>query len=381
MNKRTRIGSDSNTSKQRAGYILDDDDSRTDFIYVGTALPSAQKQQRHQRERQRGWDDKPKDHSRDAFKGGFTAGYFGTVGSKEGWQSSAEFVSSRTNRAQRREMKPEDFMDAEDLADQQEARTIAINRGFSSSANREREEQLDTDSMDDAAGEAYAGVVGAMAERIAAEIGAISLRTLRTGDRIMTAMGWKPGHGIGPLRRDIGQYSMQKVDKEALTLLPPQPIPLISPAPKSDYHGVGYGVDLNSLPASLEDIPPADHTLPSLGMLFKQGPPKSTNAQNDTNGSKTVVGSKDSKKGKKKQSARQVDKMRLSFGTLEDDDDDIDEYSVGKGNRNYTASGYNKGLTQLQRLVGSTDARPNMDTTQKPTPERVLGSVQTHSND
>ncbi|PIA13256.1 hypothetical protein COEREDRAFT_49549, partial [Coemansia reversa NRRL 1564] len=114
MNKRSRIGSASDIRGQRAGHILEND-SCVDFIYVGTALPSIQEQHRHQREQRRGWDDKPKEYSRDAFKGGFRAGYFGTVGSKEGWQPSTEFVSSRTNRAQRREMRPEDFMDAEDL--------------------------------------------------------------------------------------------------------------------------------------------------------------------------------------------------------------------------------------------------------------------------
>ncbi len=48
-----------------------------------------------------------------AFTGGFSAGYYNTVDTKEGWRP-AEFKSSRTDR-QKKEQKPEDFMDQEDL--------------------------------------------------------------------------------------------------------------------------------------------------------------------------------------------------------------------------------------------------------------------------
>ncbi|MEJ1288405.1 G patch domain containing 1 [Cricetulus griseus] len=51
-----------------------------------------------------------------AFSGGFSAGYFNTVGSKEGWTPST-FVSSRQNRADKSVLGPEDFMDEEDLSE------------------------------------------------------------------------------------------------------------------------------------------------------------------------------------------------------------------------------------------------------------------------
>uniref|UniRef100_A0A8C9EJB3 G patch domain-containing protein n=1 Tax=Pavo cristatus TaxID=9049 RepID=A0A8C9EJB3_PAVCR len=47
-----------------------------------------------------------------AFTGGFSAGYFNTVGTKEGWTPSA-FISSRQKRADRTVLGPEDFMDEE----------------------------------------------------------------------------------------------------------------------------------------------------------------------------------------------------------------------------------------------------------------------------
>eukprot|EP00743_Colponemidia_sp_Colp-15_P005277 GILK01005676.1.p1 GENE.GILK01005676.1~~GILK01005676.1.p1 ORF type:complete len:486 (+),score=69.28 GILK01005676.1:47-1504(+) len=48
-----------------------------------------------------------------AFTGGFSAGYFNTVGSKEGWAPST-FSSSRSNRASAKRQSVEDFMDEED---------------------------------------------------------------------------------------------------------------------------------------------------------------------------------------------------------------------------------------------------------------------------
>jgi G patch domain-containing protein 1 len=56
-----------------------------------------------------------------AFTGGFSAGYYNTVGSAEGW-APKQFVSSRKKRAAEVDemagavrQKPSDFMDAEDL--------------------------------------------------------------------------------------------------------------------------------------------------------------------------------------------------------------------------------------------------------------------------
>ena len=47
-----------------------------------------------------------------AFTGGFSAGFFNSVGSLEGWTPSA-FKSSRSEKAKLEKQKPEDFMDDE----------------------------------------------------------------------------------------------------------------------------------------------------------------------------------------------------------------------------------------------------------------------------
>jgi G patch domain-containing protein 1 len=47
-----------------------------------------------------------------AFTGGFSAGFFNSVGSLEGW-TPATFKSSRGDKAKEMQQKPEDYMDEE----------------------------------------------------------------------------------------------------------------------------------------------------------------------------------------------------------------------------------------------------------------------------
>ncbi|ENN79858.1 G patch domain-containing protein 1 [Dendroctonus ponderosae] len=51
-----------------------------------------------------------------AFTGGFSAGFFNTVGSLEGWLPS-EFKSSRAEKSEKIHQRPEDYMDDEDLGE------------------------------------------------------------------------------------------------------------------------------------------------------------------------------------------------------------------------------------------------------------------------
>ena len=57
-------------------------------------------------------DEKGRRRFHGAFTGGFSAGYFNTVGTREGWTPST-FKSSRARRTDRAEQRPEDFMDKE----------------------------------------------------------------------------------------------------------------------------------------------------------------------------------------------------------------------------------------------------------------------------
>jgi G patch domain-containing protein 1 len=67
-------------------------------------------------------DENGKRRFHGAFTGGFSAGFFNTVDTPQGWYPS-QFKSSRSARqegaaaATRQQQRPEDFMDAEDLGD------------------------------------------------------------------------------------------------------------------------------------------------------------------------------------------------------------------------------------------------------------------------
>ncbi|KAI7516621.1 hypothetical protein KC316_g21043 [Hortaea werneckii] len=99
------------------------------FAVFGTPLPAYDAESRDDGSYVPVWkqevtDERGRKRLHGAFTGGFSAGYFNTVGSKEGW-TPATFVSSRANRAKKedesqKQQRPEDFMDDEDLAEQAE---------------------------------------------------------------------------------------------------------------------------------------------------------------------------------------------------------------------------------------------------------------------
>lgn len=51
-----------------------------------------------------------------AFTGGFSAGYFNSVGTRDGWRPQ-QFKSSRSSKANNVGQRPEDFMDEEDTGE------------------------------------------------------------------------------------------------------------------------------------------------------------------------------------------------------------------------------------------------------------------------
>uniref|UniRef100_A0A667ZTK3 G patch domain containing 1 n=1 Tax=Myripristis murdjan TaxID=586833 RepID=A0A667ZTK3_9TELE len=134
-----------------------------------------------------------------AFTGGFSAGYFNTVGSKEGWTPSS-FVSSRQQKAEKQHARPEDFMDEEDLSEHGIApREITTSKEFSSSRRdlaREKAQAISALS---------APIPGdtLLEELIAPARSSIGVELLRR-------MGWKEGQGVGP--RVKRRTNRQKTD-------------------------------------------------------------------------------------------------------------------------------------------------------------------------
>ncbi|XP_068597974.1 G patch domain-containing protein 1 [Brachionichthys hirsutus] len=122
-----------------------------------------------------------------AFTGGFSAGYFNTVGTKEGWAPST-FLSTRQQKAEKQQVRPEDFMDEEDFSEHGIApRQITTSREFSSGRRDEVQEK--------------ARAVCAQASLIAGDTlleELIAPARLSVGVELLRRMGWREGQGVGP---------------------------------------------------------------------------------------------------------------------------------------------------------------------------------------
>ncbi|VEN33912.1 unnamed protein product [Callosobruchus maculatus] len=121
----------------------DSDDSEQAFCFFGTPLDPLDKDEIPRKrpisvEEQIATDSHGRRRFHGAFTGGFSAGFFNTVGSLEGWTPN-DFKSSRTEKAQIMVQKPEDFMDDEDVGEFGIApKTIKATRDYSTAKKRKR---------------------------------------------------------------------------------------------------------------------------------------------------------------------------------------------------------------------------------------------------
>jgi len=191
-----------------------------------------------------------------AFTGGFSAGFYNTVGSAEGWKPK-EFVSSRNARAGQQAARPEDFMDTEDLREAVVAGdTLVARKDFTP---------------------AHGHVAGDPSRSGDSLLSALVVPAHDSvGRRILRKMGWREGKGTGPrmqMRPAVKVYgvsmppghggssasavdltgdddmtpvhaSTEAVDEDdnefaALTVAP-EIQQLYSSEPKNDFRGIGY---------------------------------------------------------------------------------------------------------------------------------------------
>ncbi|XP_041125054.1 G patch domain-containing protein 1 [Polyodon spathula] len=192
-----------------------------------------------------------------AFTGGFSAGYFNTAGSKEGWAPST-FVSSRQQKAEKQLFRPEDFMDEEDLSEHGIApKEIMTTDDFSSKAKDRIEEKAR------ALAALSAPIPGATILEDLVAAAKISI-----GVQLLRKMGWKEGQGVGPRVKRKSQKQRPDTDMkfygcplppensekseneddddyapENVTFAPKDIMP-IDFTPKEGLHGLGYrGLD------------------------------------------------------------------------------------------------------------------------------------------
>ncbi|KAJ5166849.1 uncharacterized protein N7482_005630 [Penicillium canariense] len=170
-------------------------------------------------------DERGRKRLHGAFTGGFSAGYFNTVGSKEGW-TPASFVSSRQNRARdakqaSQQQRPEDFMDEEDLREQEESRTLHTTEGF-----------------------AGFGSSDADATRRAGLMDLLKAGGETMGVKLLKRMGWREGQGIGPkVRRqpNLDESTAASRDgTEQTYLFAPENPPMVSFIRKTNFKGLGF---------------------------------------------------------------------------------------------------------------------------------------------
>ena len=172
------------------------------FVNIGTAFDvpdeDAPKKKALPVHEQFATDNEGRRRFHGAFTGGFSAGYFNTVGSKEGWKPST-FVSSRSKRFESSYQRPEDFMDEEDLGEFGIApRKVETTRLFSPEQTEAERKQNQHKPHN------------VLTSRVTFD--AMVLSTLQDlvvpcqmsiGVKLLKKMGWKEGQGIGPRVRQL----------------------------------------------------------------------------------------------------------------------------------------------------------------------------------
>ncbi|RZF48277.1 hypothetical protein LSTR_LSTR006244 [Laodelphax striatellus] len=135
-----------------------------------------------------------------AFTGGFSAGFFNTVGSVEGWTPQT-FKSSRSKRADNHGQKPEDFMDEEDTGEFGFApKTVQVKNDYDSIEENPKKRKF------------------AVRDRSALGHHALNsiLKPARSsvGIRILKRMGWRVGQGVGPrLTKKEKKHQRQEISQ------------------------------------------------------------------------------------------------------------------------------------------------------------------------
>ena len=164
------------------------------FVIYGNALPvleeenaSAKKMKPVPVEEQIATDEQGRRRFHGAFTGGFSAGFFNTAGSRDGW-APKHFKSSRENRFQSNSQRPEDFMDDEDMSEYGIApQKLQTSEKFRKDATESRKRKNIPQGLSDAPipGEPVLDLFIRPAKDT-------------IGVRLLKEMGWKPGQGIGP---------------------------------------------------------------------------------------------------------------------------------------------------------------------------------------
>lgn len=284
--------------RSRATFEADLQFQQSPYVTYGTPLPPLDPDTRDDGSYVPVWkqevtDEQGRKRLHGAFTGGFSAGYFNTVGSKEGWTPS-QFISSRANRKKDApvvQQKPEDFMDEEDVAEAEESRKLQTSDSFAGLGST-AEDRLQNEPMMDV------------------------FKT--TGDtmgvKLLRKMGWRDGQGVGPRVRRKAR--LDEVDdpgggeSQETHLFAPENSQMISFVRKNDRKGLGFEGE-----GRLADVQnDGTHSISSAGLLRLE-------SERDL-----TIGTKNAKLKKKKVPPR----SGFGVGVLNDNgSDDEDPYHMG----------------------------------------------------
>ncbi|TMW42028.1 hypothetical protein DOY81_012892, partial [Sarcophaga bullata] len=155
-------------------------------------------------------DDQGRRRFHGAFTGGFSAGYWNTVGSKEGWTPQS-FKSSRTEKAQEKIIqKPEDFMDEEDRGEFGIApKGLHINEDYTGSTTDQTEKRKRKFMQNDLHPIPGEPVLHQLIKPIKD----------KAAVRILKSWGWRPGQGIGPRQTKREKKKARERNKKELYLM------------------------------------------------------------------------------------------------------------------------------------------------------------------
>ncbi|KAF1328649.1 hypothetical protein FI667_g6604, partial [Globisporangium splendens] len=216
-------------------------------------------------------DDKGRRRFHGAFTGGFSAGYFNSVGSKEGWQPKT-FSSSQQNRGGTVQQRAEDFMDEDDdplLGKRLETtqQYDPLHMGGSRHGQRGAHAAPVADKPRNAFEAHVLQFNNVTSTPVQPPLAMTFLDEFMVpvndsiGAKLLSRMGWKEGHGIGPRIRKRKfedtpassaaasiETTAEKSDDHAVVYIPPRNTIDVSafPKPKLDKYGAGFDPYVNA---------------------------------------------------------------------------------------------------------------------------------------
>jgi G patch domain-containing protein 1 len=304
-------------------------------------------------------DEQGRQRFHGAFTGGFSAGYYNTVGSEEGFQPKT-FISSRKQKAQQKQQSVRDFMDEEDgllggsLVAKKELDSFLPD-------NQKPSASLLIDD-DDLRNDEQSRAVKLLLSNLVVE------PSNTMGKKILALMGWKPGMAIGPRIKKkeyqnthIPSSSLPVSVKEssALTFAPREDKSFMDlyPIPKIDYRGIGFEGN-DDLMSSFKDYDNAETNQYRISDLFSK-------KDSTINNNSKKVRFPDSSSMKNQSSAKRklssyleeeddiaYDNDTNAYSTvIEDDYEEKDSYLKGQRQKESNIDKYLEGVSKTSSLI------------------------------